>query len=136
MYQVPTNLSSSLLEKSTWIYFCKKLYIKPSWYLLVQSQQWKHQNNMWVYNKDTRMTPLILFWCLYSLTLWIIHTLFQCFHYWLWISILGLGKCCSKKCFRSKFTFFQRTSHFHLSLHVLIFLGLQDWNLLILFSTP
>ena len=37
----------------------------PSRYLLVQSQQCKHQNNVWnlfkVYNKDTRTTSLALF---------------------------------------------------------------------------
>ena len=44
-------------------------YIVTSWYLLVQSQQWKHQNNMRnlfkVNRKDTRTTSLTLFWCLY-----------------------------------------------------------------------
>ena len=44
-------------------------YIVTSWYLLVQSQQWKHQNNTQnlfkVNRKDTRTTSLTLFWCLY-----------------------------------------------------------------------
>ena len=44
-------------------------YIVTSWYLFVQSQQWKHQNNMRnlfkVNRKDTRTTSLTLFWCLY-----------------------------------------------------------------------
>ena len=35
----------------------------PSWHLFVQSQQWKHQNNVWnllkVNNKETKMMPLI-----------------------------------------------------------------------------
>ena len=42
---------------------------KPSWRLLVQSQQWKHQNNarnlFKVNNKDTNTTPLKSFWCSY-----------------------------------------------------------------------
>ena len=46
-----------------------KLTMIPSWHLLVQSQQRKHQNNAWnmfnVDNKDIRMISLILFWYLY-----------------------------------------------------------------------
>ena len=41
----------------------------PSYYLLVPSQQWKQQNNVWnlfkFNNKDFRMTLLTSFWCLY-----------------------------------------------------------------------
>ena len=41
----------------------------PSRALLVQSQQWKHQSNVWklfkVNNKDTRTTSMTSFWCLY-----------------------------------------------------------------------
>ena len=44
-----------------------------SWRLLVQSQQWKHQKNMWDLfqgnKKDLRTTSLMLFWCLYC-SLW------------------------------------------------------------------
>ena len=43
-------------------------YVKPSRHLLVQSQQWKHKNNVWnifkVDNVDP-LTPSMTFWCLY-----------------------------------------------------------------------
>ena len=56
--------------------------------LLVQSQQWEHQNNVWslfkIKNKDIRMTPMTLFWCLYCyLRTDFIYSCFQC---WLWTS--------------------------------------------------
>ena len=42
---------------------------ETSWHLLVQSLQWKHQNNMWnlvkVNNKDSKTTSLTSFGCLY-----------------------------------------------------------------------
>ena len=42
----------------------------PNRHLLAQTQQWKHQNNLWnlikVKNKNTKSTPLTSFWCLYS----------------------------------------------------------------------
>ena len=54
----------------------------PSRHLLVQSQQLKHQNNVWnmfkVNNKDSRTTSLTLFWC---------------FHCRLWTSKCRLGFC-------------------------------------------
>ena len=38
-------------------------------HLLVESQQWKSQNNNWTMfeddNKDTKMASMTLFWCLY-----------------------------------------------------------------------
>ena len=41
----------------------------PSWYLLVLSPHWKHQNNVWnlfkVINRDTGTTSRSLFWCFY-----------------------------------------------------------------------
>ena len=41
----------------------------PNQHLFVQSQQWKHQNNVWnlfkVSNKNTRRTSMPAFWCLY-----------------------------------------------------------------------
>ena len=44
-------------------------YDIPNWYLLVQSQQWKHHNNMCnlfrVNNKDIRTTSLTSFLCIY-----------------------------------------------------------------------
>ena len=40
----------------------------PGLYLLVQSQRWKHQSNVWnlikFNNKDTRTTSVRSFWCL------------------------------------------------------------------------
>ena len=51
--------------------------LQPSRDILVQSQQWKHQSNVWnlfkVNNKDTRT----------SMTLNRFHSLFWCFYYWL-----------------------------------------------------
>ena len=41
----------------------------PTWHLLAQSQQCKHQDNVWnlfkINNKVTRMTLMTLLWCLY-----------------------------------------------------------------------
>ena len=60
---------------------------KPSRHFLVQSQQSKHQSNVWnlfkVNNEDTRTTSDANLVSL-SLTLNRFHTLFWCFHYWLW----------------------------------------------------
>ena len=64
--------------------------------LFVQSQQLKHQNNVWnlfkVHNKDTRMTSIvnnILVSLLLTLN-WF-HTLLCCFYYWLWANKCWLG---------------------------------------------
>ena len=42
----------------------------PNIHLLVQSQRWEHQENVWnlfkVNNKDTRTTSMTSFWCLYD----------------------------------------------------------------------
>ena len=65
--------SSSIEYKSSCLFsnIYQVFYIlpMPSWHLLVQSQQWKHQNNVWnmfkVNNKDTKTTSLTSFWCLY-----------------------------------------------------------------------
>ena len=50
-------------------------------HLLVQSQQWKHQKNVWnlfkVNNKDNSMTSMAWFWCLYC-QLWIGFTNVSC----------------------------------------------------------
>ena len=47
----------------------RNIILEPSRHLLVQSQQWKHQNNVWnrfkVNIKDTRMTSMTSFRCLY-----------------------------------------------------------------------
>ena len=57
----------------------------PSRHILVQSQLWKHQNNVWnafkVNNKENRTTSLTPFWCLCLLALNKFHKLFWCF-YW------------------------------------------------------
>ena len=51
-------------------------------HLLVQSQQWKHQKNVWnpfkVNNKDNSLTSMGWFWCLYC-QLWIGFTNVSCF---------------------------------------------------------
>ena len=66
----------------------------PSRHLLVQSQQWKHQNNVWnltkVNNKDTDVNDVVLVSLL--LTLYKLYTLFWCFHCWLWTSKWSLGQ--------------------------------------------
>ena len=50
-------------------------------HLLVQSQQWKHQKNVWnlfkVNNKDNSLTSMAWFWCLYC-QLWIGFTNVSC----------------------------------------------------------
>ena len=49
----------------------KQIYIELllSWHVLAQSQQWKHQNNVWnllkAKNNDNRATSLTSFWCRY-----------------------------------------------------------------------
>ena len=47
----------------------RQLQLLPSQQLLVQSQQWKHQNNVWnlfkINNDDTRTTSITSFWGLY-----------------------------------------------------------------------
>ena len=50
-------------------YFCIGIRYEPNRYLLVQSQQWKHQNNLWILfkvnNKDTKITSMTSFWFIY-----------------------------------------------------------------------
>ena len=50
--------------------------------LLIESQQWKHQNNVWnlskVNNKNTRMASVTPFWCRY----WQLWTDFAFFSSW------------------------------------------------------
>ena len=59
--------------------------IWPTQYLHVQSQQWKHQNNVWnlsiINNKDKFVVLVSLL-----LTMIKFHRLFCCFHFWLWTS--------------------------------------------------
>ena len=63
--------------------------VLPIHHLHVQSQQWKHQNNVWnlfkVNNKDYRTTSLT------TERRHIFHTLFWCYHCWLWTSECHLG---------------------------------------------
>ena len=62
-FQNPKRCRKGRLEKS----HPKSYHILR--HLLVQSQQWKHQNNVWnlfkVNSKDTRTTSLTSFWWLY-----------------------------------------------------------------------
>ena len=51
---------------------------------IFQNQQWKHQNNVWNVFKVTTAISLML-------TLNRFHTLFWCFHCWIWSSIFHLG---------------------------------------------
>ena len=64
--------------------------VRPSWDLLVQIQQWKHQSTMWnlfkANNKVIRMTSLTSFRCFYSWLWTLFLSLFWCFHCWLWTS--------------------------------------------------
>ena len=61
------RFSNTILKDIVFIVFCWfRVNNNPSWYLLVWSQQWKHQNNVWnlfrVNNKDTRTTS----WCCFD----------------------------------------------------------------------
>ena len=63
----------------------------PIRHLLVQSQQWKQQNNVWnlikVNNRDNRDTRTTLLTSgVFIVNFELIHTLFWCFHWWLWTS--------------------------------------------------
>ena len=77
--------------------FCSKTKSQLSRYLLNQSQQWEHQNNVRnmfkVTKNDTRTTSMKLSYSLlltWSLTLIRFHTLFWRFHCWLWTKGLYL----------------------------------------------
>ena len=71
-----------------WIWTCWKLQSTPSPHLLIQSQQWKHQNKarniVKVNNKRIKVNDIVMLSLL--LTLNIFHTLLQCFHCWIWTS--------------------------------------------------
>ena len=64
---LPKCYMSCFLEH-LWTIACIKDWL-PTWHLLVQSQQCKHQDNVWnlfkINNKVTRMTSMTLLWCLY-----------------------------------------------------------------------
>ena len=51
---------------TTWLILCKYY---PRRNLLAQSEQWKHQSNVWnlfkINNKEARATSLTSFWCLH-----------------------------------------------------------------------
>ena len=68
--------------------------VLPSRHLLVQSQQWKHQNNVWnlfkVNDKDFRIKSMMSLWCIYYQIFK--DFTFARFHYWLWTSKYGLHK--------------------------------------------
>ena len=63
--------------------------------LLVQSQEWKHQKDMWnlfkANNKDTRTTSMTLVSCPHLLALNRFHTLFYSFYGWLWTNDFRFG---------------------------------------------
>ena len=65
----------------------------PNQYQFVQSEQWKHYNNVWNLFKANRENI--------SLTLNRFHTLFWCFHCWLRKSKCRLGLQCLKNCYGS-----------------------------------
>ena len=75
----PNNLTNHILE------FSKNL-IQTSLILLIHFTKWIKLN---VNNKDTTTTPVMLFWCFtcfeHSNFKYILHTLFYCFYFWLWI---------------------------------------------------
>ena len=80
----PSRLLTLLL---TWNRLFSSGMTLPSRHLLVQSQQWKHQNNVWnlfnVNNKENKNGVVLVS---LSLTLNRFSTLFWCFHCWLWAS--------------------------------------------------
>ena len=52
--------------------------------LIVQIQQWKHQNNKWIlFNLNNKGTRTTSFWCLYC-QLRTFHK--SCYHCWIWTS--------------------------------------------------
>ena len=66
------------------------VYRVPDWHLLVLSQQWKHQKNVWnlfKFNNKRHLNDVIdaiLVDLLFILNRF--HTLFWCFHCWFWTS--------------------------------------------------
>ena len=64
-------------------------YSNPSRHLFAQSQQWKHQNNVWNLLKIC-VNDVVLVSLLSALSRF--HTLFWCFHCWLWTSKYRLGQ--------------------------------------------
>ena len=49
-----------------WFILLAKYQLIPSRHLLVQSQPWKHQNNVWIYSKLTIKTPKRRQWHFYT----------------------------------------------------------------------
>ena len=106
-----TNLSISY-DYLQVFYF--SVVMLPTRYLLVQSQQWKRQNNEWnlfKVNKNTRIRLMTSFWFYLLFDLNIIHALFWHFHCWIWASkcrlILELHQWCSYS-FLQRFKFSKR----------------------------
>ena len=75
------------------------MFLLPSRYLIVQSQQLNLQGNVWnlfkVNNKLNRVMPITSFWCLYCY-LWTYFRYFRhffgwCFRCWIWKSRSRLG---------------------------------------------
>ena len=87
-----------LLEKSGKIPHVNLFYESltlPSQYLLTQSEQWKYHNNGWnmfqFNNKHTTNDANYVVLMSLLLTLNKFHTLFCCFHCWIWTSTCQLG---------------------------------------------
>ena len=70
------------------------------WVFTCANSTWRHRSNVWnlnkVNNKGTRTTSMTLpLTKLKLLTLNRFHTLFWCFHCWLWTSKCPLGRSCT-----------------------------------------
>ena len=66
--------------------------LENSPYLLVQSQQWKHQNDVWnLFKVNDKVNHVVLVSIL--LTWNTFHTLSWCFYCWLWTSKYRSVKC-------------------------------------------
>ena len=124
-----TSGTETIILNKLWLndyysdYFAIWSVYYPSWHLPVQSQQCKHQKNLWniskVYNENTRTTPLTLFYFLYNqietdfkhysglfladfeqvnVKLDISNALLIC---WFWVSFF-IAKCVLTECWRMK----------------------------------
>ena len=76
-----TKLSNPCIIPTLHWFYC-------SWYFLVKIQQCKHQNNVWICTKFTTKTIKRAHQCRSGIFINFeqIHTLFLCFHSWLWAS--------------------------------------------------
>ena len=91
-WQLPTLGETHCFNQSTIILQA----IISSWYLFIESQQWKQQHNVWTLFK-VKKRPDWLSWrtsalVSLSLTLSMFHRFLWCFHCWLWASKCRQGK--------------------------------------------